>query len=84
MAVASRPVPPVVRSTVLGMVSAAGSLGTLFTAPLGQALNLEWVCRAGVAGRRISRCGQRGRGGSSSRINKCINKWINKWINLML
>ena len=50
MAVASRPVPPVVRSTVLGMVSAVGSLGALFTAPLGQALNLEWGWRAGVFG----------------------------------
>lgn len=77
LAVASRPVPPVVRSTVLGRVSAVGSLGALFTAPLGQALHLEWACRVGVAGRRISRCGQRGRGGSSSRIHNCINKWIN-------
>ena len=50
MAVASRPVPPVVRSTVLGMVSAAGSLGALFTAPLGQMLNVEWGWRAGVFG----------------------------------
>ena len=50
MAVASRPVPPVVRSTVLGMVSAVGSLGALFTAPLGQLLNVEWGWRAGVFG----------------------------------
>lgn len=50
MAVASRPVPPVVRSTVLGMVSALGSLGALFTAPLGQMLNVEWGWRAGVFG----------------------------------
>ena len=50
MAVASRPVPPAVRSTVLGMVSAAGSLGALFTAPLGQMLNVEWGWRAGVFG----------------------------------
>ena len=50
MAVASRPVPAAVRSTVLGMVSAAGSLGALFTAPLGQLLNVEWGWRAGVFG----------------------------------
>ena len=50
MAVASRPVPPVVRSTVLGMVSALGSLGALFTAPLGQLLAVEWGWRAGVLG----------------------------------
>ncbi len=50
MAVASRPVPAVVRSTVLGMVSAVGSLGALFTAPLGQLLNVEWGWRAGVFG----------------------------------
>ena len=50
MAVASRPVPGAVRSTVLGMVSAAGSLGALFTAPLGQLLNVEWGWRAGVFG----------------------------------
>ena len=50
MAVASRPVPPVVRSTVLGMVSALGSLGAMFTAPLGQTLAVEWGWRAGVLG----------------------------------
>lgn len=50
MAVASRPVPAVVRSTVLGMVSALGSLGALFTAPLGQTLAVEWGWRAGVLG----------------------------------
>ena len=48
MAVASRPVPAVVRSTVLGMVSAVGSLGALLTAPLGQLLAVEWGWRAGV------------------------------------
>lgn len=50
MAVASRPVPAVVRSSVLGMVSAAGSLGALFTAPLGQHIAVEWGWRAGVFG----------------------------------
>ena len=50
MAVASRPVPPVVRSTVLGMVSAVGSLGALLTAPLGQLLAEGWGWRAGVFG----------------------------------
>lgn len=50
MAVASRPVPAAVRSTVLGMVSALGSLGALFTAPLGQWLAEGWGWRAGVFG----------------------------------
>ena len=36
MSVATRAVPASVRSTVLGMVSAAGSLGSLLAAPLGQ------------------------------------------------
>lgn len=50
MAVASRPVPAAVRSTVLGMVSAVGSLGALLTAPLGQSLAEAWGWRAGVFG----------------------------------
>ncbi len=37
LAAASRPVPLAVRSTVLGIVSAAGSLGAMLAAPLGQA-----------------------------------------------
>jgi MFS family permease len=39
MSVAARAVPATVRSTVLGIVSAAGSLGALLSAPLGQMLN---------------------------------------------
>jgi ABC-type methionine transport system permease subunit len=39
MSVAARAVPETVRSTVLGIVSAAGSLGALPSAPIGQALN---------------------------------------------
>ncbi len=50
MAVASRPVPASLRSTVLGMVSAAGSLGTMLSAPIGQTLSLEFGWRAGVFG----------------------------------
>ena len=38
MSVAARAVPATVRSTVLGMVSAAGSLGALLSAPIGQVL----------------------------------------------
>ncbi len=38
MSVAARAVPETVRSTVLGMVSAAGSLGALLSAPIGQVL----------------------------------------------
>lgn len=48
MAVASRPVPTAVRSTVLGLVSAAGSLGALVSAPLGQIVAEGWGWRAGV------------------------------------
>lgn len=50
MAVASRSVPTSVRSTVLGLVSAFGSLGSAFAAPIGQVLMEGWGWRAGVAG----------------------------------
>ena len=50
LAVASRPVPAAVRSTALGMVSAAGSVGALIAAPVGQVLAEGWGWRAGVAG----------------------------------
>ena len=48
--VASRAVPPAVRSTVLGLVSAAGSLGAMLAAPIGQALQVGFGWRAGVVG----------------------------------
>ncbi len=50
LAAASRPVPVAVRSAVLGIVSAAGSLGALFAAPLGQALTAQHGWRTGVWG----------------------------------
>lgn len=50
MAVAARSVPTAVRSTVLGVVSAAGSLGALFSAPVGQMLSGAFGWRAGVLG----------------------------------
>jgi predicted MFS family arabinose efflux permease len=50
MSVAARSVPPAVRSTVLGMVSAAGSLGALLAAPIGQVLNEGYGWRVGLAG----------------------------------
>ncbi len=50
MSVAARAVPATVRSTVMGMVSAAGSLGALLSAPLGQMLNEGFGWRVGVAG----------------------------------
>jgi len=50
MAVAARAVPEAVRSVVLGMVSAAGSLGALLAAPMGQLLNEEFGWRTGLAG----------------------------------
>ena len=50
MSVTTRAVPVTVRSTVLGMVSAAGSLGALMAAPLGQILSEGYGWRTGVAG----------------------------------
>jgi predicted MFS family arabinose efflux permease len=50
MSVATRAVPGSVRSTVLGMVSAAGSLGALLSAPIGQLLNEGYGWRIGLAG----------------------------------
>jgi predicted MFS family arabinose efflux permease len=50
MSVATRAVPETVRSTVLGIVSAAGSLGALLSAPIGQVLNQEFGWRTGLLG----------------------------------
>lgn len=50
MAVAARPVSAAIRSTVLGVVSAAGSIGALIAAPIGQALSQEYGWRIGMAG----------------------------------
>ena len=50
MAAASRPVPVAVRSSVLGIVSAAGSVGAMIAAPIGQALSQSFGWRVGVWG----------------------------------
>ncbi|HEY0913064.1 MAG TPA: MFS transporter [Bradyrhizobium sp.] len=50
MSVAARAVPTSVRSTVMGIVSGAGSLGALLSAPLGQILNEGYGWRTGLAG----------------------------------
>src|ERR1700760_2194074 len=50
MSVAARAVPATVRSTVLGMVSAAGSLGALLSAPIGQVLAQDLGWRFGMIG----------------------------------
>jgi predicted MFS family arabinose efflux permease len=50
MAAASRPVPVAVRSTVLGIVSAAGSIGAMIAAPIGQVLTQDHGWRIGVWG----------------------------------
>ncbi len=50
MAVASRPVSAARRSAVLGIVSAAGSLGPMIAAPIGQALSAGYGWRVGVYG----------------------------------
>src|SRR3569832_2375629 len=50
MSVAARAVPATVRSTVLGFVSGAGSLGWQLSAPIGQMLNEGFGWRVGLAG----------------------------------
>jgi predicted MFS family arabinose efflux permease len=50
MSVAARAVPASVRSTVMGIVSGAGSLGALLSAPLGQILSEGYGWRVGLAG----------------------------------
>ena len=50
MSVAARSVPATVRSTVMGIVSAAGSLGALLSAPIGQLLNEGYGWRTGMMG----------------------------------
>jgi predicted MFS family arabinose efflux permease len=50
MSVAARAAPESVRSTVLGMVSAAGSLGALLSAPIGQVLAEGFGWRFGLGG----------------------------------
>lgn len=50
LAVAARPVEAALRSTVLGIVSAAGSLGALLAAPIGQVLQQAHGWRVGLIG----------------------------------
>jgi MFS family permease len=50
LAVGSRAVPTAVRSTTLGLITAAGSLGALLAAPIGQTLTVDFGWRAGVLG----------------------------------
>jgi predicted MFS family arabinose efflux permease len=50
LAVAARAVPAATRSMVLGLVTAAGSLGSVVAAPLGQILADGWGWRTGVLG----------------------------------
>lgn len=50
MSVATRAAPAALRSTVLGIVSGAGSLGSLMAAPLGQILNADYGWRIGIMG----------------------------------
>src|ERR1700754_3815392 len=50
MSVAARAVPASVRSTVMGIVSAGGSLGALLSAPIGQLLNEGYGWRVGMVG----------------------------------
>ncbi|BBK34883.1 putative MFS family arabinose efflux permease [Stella humosa] len=48
LSVASRAAPPERRSFVLGVVSAAGSLGSFLAAPIGQTMSVEFGWRAGI------------------------------------
>ncbi len=70
MAVATRAVPPSVRSTILGMVSAAGSLGAVIAAPLGQTLLDAYGWRAGVWGFAILAIGLLPAAFAAGRVDK--------------
>src|SRR5580704_7555287 len=50
MSVTARAVPATVRSTALGIISAAGSLGALLSAPIGQVLSQDFGWRMGLTG----------------------------------
>ncbi|MBE7635286.1 MFS transporter [Sneathiella sp. P13V-1] len=50
MSVTSRLVPPAVRSTALGMTSAAGSIGAILIAPYGQMLEISFDWRVAAYG----------------------------------
>jgi len=50
MSVTSRLVPPAIRSTALGMTSAAGSIGAIFIAPYGQLLSTTFDWRFAAYG----------------------------------
>src|ERR1700731_2376921 len=50
MSVTARAVPETVRSTALGIISAAGSLGALLSPPIGQVLSQDFGWRMGLAG----------------------------------
>jgi predicted MFS family arabinose efflux permease len=50
MSVAARAVSASVRSTALGFISAAGSLGALLSAPIGQVLSQDFGWRMGLTG----------------------------------
>ena len=50
MSVTSRLVPPAIRSTALGMTSAAGSIGAVFIAPYGQLLETTYDWRIAAYG----------------------------------
>ncbi len=57
MSVASRAVSAQLRSLVLGIVSAAGSLGSLVVAPLGQGLSAHFGWRVAVLAFAVLACG---------------------------
>ena len=69
MSVATRAVPAAVRSTVLGIVSAAGSLGSLMAAPIGRRPG-----RQDSAAAPQTRPDRRylGRGGDQNRVRQCL------------
>src|SRR5690606_36718287 len=50
MAVTARLVPPAIRSTALGVMSAVGSAGIMFIAPIGQYLDASFDWRIGFFG----------------------------------
>jgi MFS family permease len=72
LAVGSRAVPTAVRSMVLGLITAAGSLGALLAAPIGQTLTVDFGWRAGVLGFLVLGLGILPAAWFASRVDKIV------------
>ena len=72
LAVGSRAVPTAVRSMVLGLITAAGSLGALLAAPIGQTLTVDFGWRAGVLGFLVLALGMLPAAWFAGRVDKVV------------